>query len=290
MADESGADGSPELTALAQVMVSLAMLPKRFSERVPLKDLEAEILLLIYKQDRVGSARDMLTRVRGIASIVRDHFSADTWSILNKLHIDARSRPRRIPLADALTLLNTLVLDLGAFSGMEMENMTRGHGWRFLDIGRRLERATHLVKLLRASLSAEVKTSSVLEPILEIADSVMTYRRRYFAGVQLPTALDLLLMDEGNPRALAFQLKALMEHAAHLPRETHAAAQTNEQKVIASITSHLHSVDLMALSQLREAGTAEPLDSFLANFMSEFGVLSNQLTHHYFSHTVASVS
>ena len=38
-----------------------------------------------------------------------------------------------------------------AFSGMEMENMTRGHGWRFLDIGRRLEHALHVTRLLSAA-------------------------------------------------------------------------------------------------------------------------------------------
>src|SRR5205807_3074365 len=120
MTDESGADGAPELSALAQVLVRLDLLPERFRAGVSLKELEHEILLLIYKQERAGSARQILGRVRAIASTVRDRFSADTWSILNKLNIDARSRPRRIPLADALGLLNTVIVDLSAFSGMEM--------------------------------------------------------------------------------------------------------------------------------------------------------------------------
>ena len=290
MADESGADGSPELTALAQVLVSLELLPPRFRARLPLKELEAEILLLIYKQERTGSAREMLSRVRGIASIVRDRFSADTWSILHKLDMDARSRPRRIPLADALGTLKALIVDLSAFSGMEMENMTRGHGWRFLDFGRRLERARHIAGLLRGSLSADVKTSAVLEPLLEIADSVMTYRRRYFAAAQLPAVLDLLLMDEGNPRALAFQLKALTEHAAQLPRESHALSGFDEKQRLAALLARLRGADLTALTLAREAGMGEALDSLLAGFVAELGLISSQLTHHYFSHTVARAS
>ena len=183
-----------------------------------------------------------------------------------------------------------LIVDLGAFSGMEMENMTRGHGWRFLDFGRRLERATHIARVLRGSLAAEVRTSAVLEPVLEIADSVMTYRRRYFAGAQLPAVLELLLMDEGNPRALAFQLKALTEHAAQLPRESHALSGFDEKQRLAALWARLRGADLTALTQAREAGMSAALDSLLSDVVTELGLVSNQLAHHYFSHTVARAS
>ncbi|HEX3797254.1 MAG TPA: circularly permuted type 2 ATP-grasp protein [Verrucomicrobiae bacterium] len=290
MVDESGTEGSLELNALAQVLVRLDLLPRRFIERIALKELEHEILLLIYKQDRIGSARQTLSRVRSLASVVRDRFSSDTWSILNKLNIDARARPRRIPLADAHGLLNTIIVDLSAFSGMEMENMTRGLGWRFLDFGRRLERATHIVQLFRAALGSEAKPAAVLEPILEISDSLMTYRRRYFSGVQLSSVLELLLLDEGNPRSLAFQLKALREHAAQLPREANAVHETNEQKRIANLSALLRDADITGLAQSAKPGATEKLDTLLADFQVELGVVSSQLTHHYFSHTIASVS
>src|SRR5439155_14267552 len=130
-----------------------------------------------------------------IATIVRDRLSIDTWRILNQLHQDVRARKPRVQLDDALALLNRMIMDLAAFSGMEMENMTRGHGWRFLDIGRRLERSINLVNLLRAALPADGNASATLEPLLEIADSSMTYRRRYYAQAQLPAVLDLLLSD-----------------------------------------------------------------------------------------------
>ncbi|MDB6064553.1 MAG: hypothetical protein JWR26_761 [Pedosphaera sp.] len=287
--DEAGGDGSTELAELSRMLVRLGLLPERFRERFLLKDLEHELLLLIYKQDSEGGAPILLSRVRGLASVVRDRFSADTWYILTRLNIDAKSRPRRIPLADALALLNTTIVDLAAFSGMEMENMTRGLGWRFLDFGRRLERAMHLVKLFRAGLGKEVKTSSILEPVLEISDSLMTYRRRYFAGVQLTSVLELLLMDEGNPRALAFQLKALRDHAAHLPREANTA-ESDEQKRLALLSGLLRNADMTKLTQSARSFHHEALDSLLSDFVVELGVLSNQLTHHYFSHTVASVS
>jgi uncharacterized circularly permuted ATP-grasp superfamily protein/uncharacterized alpha-E superfamily protein len=290
MSDESGGEASPELTALARTLVRLDLLPERFRDHVALKDLEHEVLLLLYKHDRFGSARQSLARVRGIASVVRDRLSADTWSILNKLTIDARARPRRIPLADALALMNAVIVDLSAFSGMEMENMTRGLGWRFLDVGRRLERATQQARFFRAALCGGDKSGPVLEPLLEIADSLMTYRRRYFAGVQLSSVLELLVLDEGNPRALAFQLAALRDHAAALPHEANATEPTPEQKRLAGFVDLLGRVDLAEHTRLEDGVTTEALDSLFADFVVELGMLSNHLTHHYFTHTVASVS
>ena len=290
MSGESGGESTAELNELARVLVRLELLPARFSGRVPLRELEHEVLLLIYKQDRTGSARHILGRVRAIASIVRDRLSADTWSILNQLNIDARSRTRRILLAEALGVLNTGIVNLSAFSGMEMENMTRGLGWRFLDFGRRIERATHVVRLFRAAVSPDIKPGAVLEPVLEIADSVMTYRRRYLGGVLLPAVLELLLLDDGNPRSFAFQLRALADHAAILPREGALDGGNGEQPRIATLLARVMKLDPAWLARAAEAEAVEALDSLFADLLLELGVLSNELTHHYFTHTVASVS
>jgi uncharacterized circularly permuted ATP-grasp superfamily protein/uncharacterized alpha-E superfamily protein len=290
LADESAGEGSAELTALAQVLVSLKLLPERFEGRARLADFEKEILLLVYNQQRPGGVRQLSSRIHQIASIVRDRFSADTWRILNQLQLDLRSRPGRLPLANTLALLNTLIIDLGAFNGMAMENMTRGHGWRFLDFGRRLERGFNLAALLQAGLSTEDKTGAVLQPLLEVADSAMTYRRRYFAQAQLEPVLELLVLDEGNPRALAFQLNALADHAAGLPRDASSATANSEGQRIAGLVNGLRANGLSALGQLHDEGVDKPLADWLAGFGSELTALSDDLTQHYFSHTVARVS
>jgi uncharacterized circularly permuted ATP-grasp superfamily protein/uncharacterized alpha-E superfamily protein len=290
MADEACSESSPELTALARVLAGLEQLPKRFAGRVPLKELEQEIQQLIYQPQRVGSVRELGRRIQHTASIVRDRFSVDTWRILNQLQLDSRSRPGRTPLANGLTLLNTLIVDLGAFSGMEMENMTRGHGWRFLDFGRRLERGTNLVGVLRAALSDQVKTGDALEPLLEIADSSMTYRRRYFAQAQLASVLELLLTDAGNPRSLAFQLNALTEHAANLPRDPRAPAVLAEQRRLAGLSATLRAADVPSLARARAGGNALPLAQWLDLFLNGLSGLSDELTHFYFTLTVARVS
>src|SRR4029450_5632749 len=120
--------------------------------------------------------------------------------ILNQLQQDLRLRHGRVQFDSVLAHLNHMITDLAAFSGMEMENMTRGHGWRFLDVGRRLERAMNMASLVRTVLPPAPADNAVLEPLLEIADSSMTYRRRYFARPQLSPVLDLLLLDDTNTR------------------------------------------------------------------------------------------
>jgi uncharacterized alpha-E superfamily protein len=287
--DEASANGSPELAALARMLVRLDLLPKRFRERFPAKDLEQEILALFDKEDRAGSARQILNRVRGIVSVTRDRFSADTWSILSKLNIDGRGRQRRRLLADALNQLNIIIIDLSAFGGMEMENMTRGLGWRFLEFGRRLERASRIVQWFRAGLCPEVRSSALLEPLLEISDSLMTYRRRYFAGVQVSSVLELLLLDEGNPRSLAFQLAALREHARHFPREADLFNE-HEEKRVASLSAALHAGAGMILGQPPAAGAEGALDDLLFHCLVELNALAQEFTNRYFSHTVATVS
>ena len=112
----------------------------------------------------------------------------------------------------------------------------------------------------------------------------MTYRRRYFSRAQLPAVMDLLLAEEENPRALAFQLKALNEHSAALPQDETAPDNAEQQKII-SLAAHLAETDLETLCEDRVA-----LENWLNERSNSLDDLSETLTHHYFSHTVAQVS
>jgi uncharacterized circularly permuted ATP-grasp superfamily protein/uncharacterized alpha-E superfamily protein len=290
VANNDDPEESAQANALARALVGMDLLPGRFLQEVNLKELELEVLQIIYKPDRVGGLREILGRIRGIAAVVRDRFSTDTWSILNRLQVDDPARSLPAPLPGALEVLDKLIVDLGAFSGMEMENMTRGLGWRFLDFGRRLERAVHIAKMLRAALSGGVRNTIVLEPILEIADSVMTYRRRFFSGAQLSSVLELLLLDESNPRALAFQLAAMSEHAAQLPDDPQNTDRPMDKYRSQALLQRLRQTPTQELALDWERGTDGPLESLFTDVILELGLISNSLSHLYFSHTVPRFS
>jgi len=286
---EAGPEETPDLAALVQTLVDIDLFPAKFREGHTLAAVEREVYALIYQTHRLGALREVLARLNNIAFALRDRFSTDTWGILTKLQVDARPKPGRILVPEALALLNAIIADLAAFAGMEMENMTRGHGWRFLDIGRRIERAMNIMTLVGAALAAESARSSVLEPVLEIADSIMTYRRRYFAQPQWPTAVDVLLADDSNPRSLAFQVLALADHVANLPREA-GHRRPVEARQIDVLRGLLRQIDPARLAGEQPDGYGSGLGDLLKRIALELRHLSDALTERYFTHAATRAS
>lgn len=252
------------------------------------KELEQELLLTIFDEDRPGSLLETLQRLNRVAAIVRDRFSADTLRILSQLSL--RARPKgSMPLGDLLSLLNRYIITLAAFRGIEMENITRGRGWRFLNIGRRLERSWHLTQLFRQLLVSYVPDSApLLEMLLEVVDSSMTYRSRYFTTLQPAPVLHLLMIDETNPRSLAFQLADLSEHFAHLPRLKVQAGLSREQEMISETLARLRQADIRALCQPGADHFRPRLASLLDAVADMVPAVSNAITHSYFSHARAT--
>jgi uncharacterized alpha-E superfamily protein len=165
--------------------------------------------------------------------------------------------------------------------------MTRGHGWRFLDIGRRLERARNMITLVQGALKVEPANSGALEPVLEIADSVMTYRRRYFAQPQWAPTLDLLLADESNPRSLVFQLNALADHVANLPND---GGRSRNASHIDGVIILLNDADFSALVETQLSGRGNALTDLLTSITWKLHELSDAVTLQYFTHSTAQVS
>jgi uncharacterized alpha-E superfamily protein len=216
---------------------------------------------------------------------VRDRLSADTWRLLSRLV----GQPGKAPLApmEALSVLDMLVLDLAAFSGMEMENMTRGHGWLFLDFGRRLERAGNLLALIQAVAGAGEHGELLYEPMLEICDSVITFRRRYFAAIRFPDALELLLLQADNPRSLAFQLDVLERGGDALPKKVNPACVAQIRGEIAVLAAKLRAMEIDPRGPLLDG---KPLAEMLGYFAMRLRSLSDALTQTYFSHSIPRVN
>ncbi len=217
LVDEAGPGGERTLPALGRLLARLGLVPVAQGELPSREWLQKQLLLFVHKEGRSPGVRELLHQIHLAAFAVRYRLSADTWRILNRLAPDARQRPTHLPLLMTASVLHNLTLDLAAFSGMETENMTRGHAWLFLELGRRLERAHRLTDLLAALLEGGEDVPLLLEPALEVADSVMTHRWRYFDQPRPEGVLELLLHDSTNPRSVAFQLLRMAELASRLP-------------------------------------------------------------------------
>lgn len=290
LTSELDVDAVPELAVLLQALADQGQIRPEFALQGagdPLPGLESEILAFVFDDSRSGSLRRTLDSVHQVASIVRDRISIDSYRILNQLDRDVLALwpEQRVQLSDVLSMLNQMVIHLAAFSGLGMESMTRGPGWRFLDMGRRVERSLHTMSLLRSALASSTgRETQVLEALLEIADSSMTYRSRYLTTLQLPPLLDLLLTDETNPRSVAFQLVALDGHVENLPRMDAAPLRTGEQRIMLTALTALQLADVNLLCEAERDGSRKQLDRFLARLSAQLRQLSETITHTYLVH------
>ncbi|MGN7741222.1 circularly permuted type 2 ATP-grasp protein [Pseudomonas sp. 22526] len=195
-------DDPQALQAAVDLGESLMLLPDE-------GELPERLLAALLGDDWSFSLRSNLQRLQWAASQVRGKLSRENWQALVELQREALALEAREPdFGELLDFLNRLVMSLAALSGFALDDMTRDEGWRFLMIGRRIERLQFLSSSLAAFLrGATAFDQAGLEWLLELGNSSITYRSRYLAVAQLIPVLDLLLLDEQNPHAVLFQLK-----------------------------------------------------------------------------------
>ncbi|HEY0275042.1 MAG TPA: circularly permuted type 2 ATP-grasp protein [Paenirhodobacter sp.] len=160
---------------------------------------------------------DRIEWARGCAAKVRDRFSTDGWAALNDLlKTTRRMATTAEPGDDAARAMSVLVRKITGFSGLVHENMYRFSGWRFLSLGRALERADSLAALLAEFADPDAPQGS-LDLTVEVADSIITHQRRYSVETSRNTVVDLLALDADNPRAILFQIQRIRLLVADLP-------------------------------------------------------------------------
>jgi uncharacterized circularly permuted ATP-grasp superfamily protein/uncharacterized alpha-E superfamily protein len=165
----------------------------------------------------IGSVATLVRKARRTAASMRERLSGDFWTLLLNLERGLADPVGRLSSeADALRHAETALRSLAALSGLSQENMNRAAGWRFLDMGRRIERGVNTCRFARILARAEA-TNDDLDLLLDLADSQITYRARYLVGLALTPVRDLVMLDPFNTRSVAFQVFALREHMASLP-------------------------------------------------------------------------
>lgn len=159
-----------------------------------------------------GSVHALFSAAEQIGRGLRERLAIDFWRLLNR-QIGSVSEEHGSRLIAHVALL----LDrCAALSGLSAENMVRGAGWRFLDMGRRLERAIHLCRLVK-TFAGDGASARDLNLLLDLSDCQISYRTRYLAGLALTPVRDMLVLEPGNPRSLAFQADAILAHLTALP-------------------------------------------------------------------------
>ena len=272
-------------------------LPKAKNRQPTYAQMEQEMLSMMTDMKRWESLPRALAEIARIGGRVRERLSADMMLLVGQLQgsikIEAgkmeggKSEPGA-QSSDFPALLTSCLQLLSAFSGMERENINRGSGWIFMSIGRRLERAMYLTRQLREITTSRAEQDwPFLESLLEVQDSSMTYRTRYYTTLQPLAVLDVLMADETNPRSLDFQLSHIIELYEKLPRHS-----PGDLLAMHDALTLLRSFDLGELKYALPAVPASAnstdglsrLDRFFKDLEQVLPSWSNNLSSRYFSH------
>jgi uncharacterized circularly permuted ATP-grasp superfamily protein/uncharacterized alpha-E superfamily protein len=221
-----------------------------------------------------------LQRLGSCAARARSRLSAENWraiGVLQREFHDAALAKR-----DPRETLDALVLHLAGLAGFALDDMTQDDGWRLMMVGRRLERLQFLADLLSQRLrSGETPVQSELEWLLDIGDSTITYRTRYLAAPRLGPTIDLLVFDQSNPRALAFQWHAIEYSLVHVAASLGGAPDDTLDEAVAL-------VEEMQLSAIegdsdRAVRARQGLAEQLQGLSAAAGRLSDRLSLKHFS-------
>lgn len=228
---------------------------------------------------------ERLKQLSRVAFNLRDRMSADHWRSLNQLIADpvfqrGLSSSAGLGLPLAMAWLDRAVTSMMTLSGFVLDGMTRGVGWRFLSIGRRLERLSSLCHVLQVATQEgrSDRQNSGLDWLLDYADSTVTYRSRYLVAPEWMPVLDLLLRDEVNPRSVAFQVKGLAEYIAKL--------ELSHGRFASDVLAPAHNA-LRGLSTAELNPESEALADVLYQLQRAANAVSDELTLKFFSHAAS---
>jgi uncharacterized alpha-E superfamily protein len=198
---------------------------------------------VLTRSDLEGSLPYLAGSARSSASMIRDRFSPDAWRAISDLAIMIGTP---LPMGPAESAINDRVEAalriIASLSGLAQENMTQLAGWRFLELGRRIERALLTCRLVRCFAESAAPDGG-LDVLLELADSQISYRQRYVMIAALAPVIDLVMLDPNNPRSVIFQLDRIEVHLGALPRRNTTGRLSPVQQIAASIATRLRTAD-----------------------------------------------
>lgn len=286
---EAGPDAPNALSGIMQALQRLEIIPPTSSNVAnkgtsSSRAIEAVLLGVVFDRSQSNNLPAAISRVRSLTQRVRSRLSRDAWEVFRRLgsQLEKAPPPGSQEGDIAIDVLTEILTNMAAVAGTSLDNMVHGHAWAFFDMGKRVERGVFTLILLQTMLQTQA-TRTRMEALLDVCDSLLTYRTRYLSSLQPAPVVDLLLTDDTNPRSLIYQVNVLMEHVRSLPRTNAALRSRAEQRVIA-LQSNLLTADVQracagdgtGLWDLAEAGV---------NLLWQF---SDDLTNTYFSHAETS--
>jgi uncharacterized circularly permuted ATP-grasp superfamily protein/uncharacterized alpha-E superfamily protein len=282
------------VTEVTETFPGFALIDKKIDTATSLfENPEAELTSVITDMNRTGSVASNLNEMLNCAEEVKSFLSADTQRVINDIrdNVNALEQTIKTDFASAPEeALDPLVTSLLALSGLVNESMIRGYGWRFIEIGRNLERAYQTTKLISSLMSpvlTEYDEDAALETVLLTLETLVTYRRRYRARTDVVNGLELTLLDETNPRSLNSLLQSLSEHINVLPSRQQGRLLSIEKRISLELLNKIQLAVPSNLCKLSKGGgeRREPLFKLMKKSQHLLNQLAVALSDIYFDHT-----
>jgi len=262
--------------------------PVAESPRARFFTLRQKLLNLVVESDHLGSLHAIFGDMLRTGRAVRNHLGDDGWRLLNRIQQQIQQPSPGLGARQARELLEEDLMLVTAFCGLNNETMPHHQGWLFFDIGRYLERVLHTMTLFKlAFITARNPGLPLWEVVLTITDNLTAYRRRYRSALHPRAIIDLLLFDEGNPRAVGYQLQRLQRNIKRLQRPNNSSPyRSAEERLILEATATLQLADIEALAALSHDSTHSiaELARLLEALNRPLLALSDALIHSHFSH------
>ena len=203
----------------------------------------------LQRRDLDGALPRLVGAAQAAASVIRDRFSPDAWRALTDL-VELIGAPIDPVPSEAAILerINGALRIVASFSGLAQENMSQLAGWRYLELGRRIERAIATCRFVRR-FAFETDLDSALDVLLELADSQITYRLRYVMVAARAPVIDLVVLDPNNPRSVAYQLARVELHLAALPKRSDDNRLSPPEQIATALATQIRTADAAALDE-----------------------------------------
>jgi uncharacterized circularly permuted ATP-grasp superfamily protein/uncharacterized alpha-E superfamily protein len=273
----SGTLRGEDLAPVLALAHRFGLLVQPSADAETLDTLEAQ--LLHSATDPAGALSDRLKQFARVAYNLRDRMSADNWRTLNQLSGDGvfqAAAASTVSMPVAMAWLDRAVLSMTTLSGFALDGMTRGMGWRFLSMGRRIERLLGVIAALQVAMLEG--RALELDWLLELNDSTITYRSRYMAGPEWLPVLDLLIREESNPRSVFFQVRGLMDYIGKF-EASHGRFASDVMAPAYAALRQLSPADLQPDSEL--------LADVLNQLQRAANTVSEELNLKFFSHAAS---
>ncbi len=175
--------------------------------------------LVAYSASNTGSIVASVTSARENARGAREVTSAEMWECLNVTWNSLAERQRSARRVGPHAFFAFIEERAAMFAGLADSTMSRDDGWRFLVLGRSVERVDMVVRLLLSRVGDRASSPGWVT-VLRCAGAHDTYLRTYRGAMDAARVVQFLLLDRLFPRSVFHALRqaeGCLEQLDHRP-------------------------------------------------------------------------